>query len=74
MPDDPSTDRSSLRLVECWLPLAQELNEAQGWGDDGPALERLILAAASALSSAVSVESARAILLVYHASLRARPR
>jgi hypothetical protein len=63
----------AVRLLECWLPLAQELNETQGWGDDGHALERLIQAAAPALRGAVSADTARAILLVYHASLRARP-
>jgi hypothetical protein len=59
-----------LRLLECWLPLAQELNEAQGWGDDAQALEALIRAATPALAGAPSPAAARAILAVYHTVLR----
>jgi hypothetical protein len=34
---------AALRLLKCWLPLAQELNETQGWGHNAPALQRLIV-------------------------------
>jgi hypothetical protein len=53
---------AALRLLECWLPLAQELNEAQGWGHDAPALQRLSVAAAPKLMAAQSVLAARAVL------------
>lgn len=59
-----------LRLLECWLPLAQELNEAQGWGDDAQTLEALIRAATPALAGVPSLAAARAILMVYHTVLR----
>lgn len=72
MPDEPAERRRNIRLVECWLPLAQEVNEALGWGDDAPALDLLIHTAAPALAGASSPQVARAILAVYHAVLRAR--
>lgn len=56
-----------LRLLECWLPLAQELNESQGWGDDARSLELLILAARPALRCVSRLDAARAVLMVYHA-------
>ncbi|HWQ11797.1 MAG TPA: hypothetical protein VNL77_03305 [Roseiflexaceae bacterium] len=67
---DPPDHPARLRLLECWLPLAQELNESQVWGDDATALEALIVAAAPALVAAVDTASARAILMLYHAVLR----
>jgi hypothetical protein len=57
---------ASLRLLECWLPLVQELNMLQEWGDQAAALEALIQAAAPALQHSSSVGSARAILILYH--------
>lgn len=71
MTDHPPDDAAQLRLLECWLPLAQELNQAQGWGDATPALEALIRAAAPVLAGAPSLDAARAILIVYHAMLQA---
>lgn len=70
MTDDQRDHPALLRLLECWLPLAQELNAAQGWGDDARALEALIHAAAPALGAAESSACARAILLVYHTQQR----
>lgn len=60
---------AELRLIECWLPLAQDVSEAQGWGEGARALERLIAAAAPALATAVDTPSARAILVLYHTLL-----
>ncbi len=40
------------RLVEGWLPLAQQANQRYGWGLDGAALEALILRAAARLGQA----------------------
>ncbi len=58
---------SRLRLLECWLPLAQEVNDAEGWKCDGPSLEAIILVALPALRQACSTAEARAILRrVYH--------
>lgn len=65
-----STSFAILRLLECWLPLAQELNQAEHWDADGRTLESLILAAAPALIHAEHIDAARAILMVYHALLR----
>lgn len=57
---------ADLRLLECWLPLAQALREEEGWPDDAAAIEALILRAAPLLHGAPSLAAARAILLVYH--------
>jgi len=61
-----------LRLLECWLPLAQELNETLGWDAGAAALESLIEHAAPALRAATTAEGARAILVLYHASMGTR--
>jgi hypothetical protein len=58
-----------LRLLECWLPLAQELNATLGWGDAAAALESLIARAAPALRMATTTEGARALLMLYHANM-----
>ena len=55
-----------LRLLECWLPLAQALCERAGWSDGPAQIEALILAAAPALSRAGSPAEANAILWSYH--------
>jgi hypothetical protein len=66
-------DAAMLRLLECWMPLAQELNQTEKWGDDSAALERLIRLAAPVLTAVDHVQSARAILMVYHAIARKEP-
>jgi hypothetical protein len=58
-----------VRLLECWLPLAQELNTTLGWGADAAALESLIARAAPALHMATTADHARAFLMLYHASM-----
>jgi hypothetical protein len=63
---EPADDSAALRLLECWLPLAQALREEEGWRDGAAALEALILRAAPLLQGAPSLAAARAILLVYH--------
>jgi hypothetical protein len=50
------------RLLEGWLPLAQEANTRYGWALDGPALEALVLRAAQPLGRARSAFEAYAIL------------
>jgi hypothetical protein len=55
------------------MPLAQELNQTEQWDDDGVALERLIRLAAPVLAAVDHVQSARAILMVYHAIARKEP-
>jgi hypothetical protein len=69
--DGTRDDSATLQLLECWLPLAQELNETLGWGADASALEELIQSAAPLLASAASEDTARVILVVYHSTLRA---
>lgn len=62
-----------IRLVERWLPLAQELREDQGWSDDTATLVTLITRAAMLLQGASSPPAARAILMAYHAFCRIDP-
>lgn len=60
---DPIEDAGKCqRLLEGWLPLAQEANQRYGWELDAPALERLIISAAPALGLARSSFEAYAIL------------
>ncbi|WP_448545192.1 hypothetical protein [Roseiflexus sp.] len=73
MANPSSEDAAMLRLLECWMPLAQELNQTEKWGDDSAALERLIRLAAPVLTAVDHVQSARAILMVYHAIARKEP-
>jgi len=55
-------DAMRLRILECWLPLAQDVDQEHAWGCDGPTLQTLILAALPALHYACSTAEARAIL------------
>jgi hypothetical protein len=64
--DVSDSDQARLRLLECWLPLAQQLNQDGGWGYDPPALEALILAAAPALAESDGATIARAVLWWQH--------
>lgn len=66
MPADPPDTATRLRLLECWLPLAQQLNQDLGWGHDPPKLEALILAAAGDLAQTDSATTARAVLWRQH--------
>ncbi|GAB4434425.1 MAG: hypothetical protein OHK0015_24160 [Chloroflexi bacterium OHK40] len=50
------------RLLEGWLPLAQEANTQYGWALEALALEILVLQAAPALAMARTSFEARAIL------------
>lgn len=59
-------ERSSLRILEIWLPLAQQENMVQKWGYDAAGLEALILASVPALRQAQTVLSARYILWHTH--------
>lgn len=54
------------RLLECWLPFAQQINQDLGWGCTAPDLEALILAAASDLGQTNSATTARAVLWRQH--------
>lgn len=47
------------RLLEGWLPLAQDVNGQYGWALEPVALETLILHAAPALQSARTAAEAR---------------
>jgi hypothetical protein len=60
------------RLLECWLPLAQDLNERYRWGHDSQALEALLLAAAPALREVQNAIEAHAILWYQHLVQQAR--
>lgn len=67
---DPTT---RLRLIERWLPLAQNANDHYGWQLDGPALEALIIAAAPALDQAPSTLAAQAVLWYRYRAVRPQP-
>jgi hypothetical protein len=59
------------RLVEGWLPLAQDMNQQYGWQLDGSALEALIITAMPALADAHSALAARAVFWqLYHRHAR----
>ncbi len=63
---DLSYDSSMrLRLLECWLPLAQQANQLYGWKYDAPSLEALIIAAAPRLMYAHNYLEAHVILWHY---------
>jgi hypothetical protein len=59
---DLATTFERQRLLEGWLPLAQDANDQYGWALDGPGLEILILRAAPALQAARTALEARAML------------
>jgi hypothetical protein len=61
-----STNKTHLRLLENWLPLAQEVNLLYGWDYDASALEELVITAADTLAQAHSSVEARVILWYYH--------
>lgn len=62
------------RLLEGWLPLAQDVNQQYGWQLDGSALERLIMAAAPALAEAQTPLAARAVFWqTYHQQMKDAP-
>ena len=64
---EDQSDRGRQRLLEGWLPMAQDANQQYGWQLDGPALEALIIFAAPALAKAQSPLAARAVLWqAYH--------
>ncbi len=64
--NDVPTDRSRIRELECWLPLAQEVNLEQDWQCSGMELQGLIVRALPALDQACSAPEARAILQRVH--------
>jgi hypothetical protein len=55
-----------LRLLECWIPLAQQFNQDLRWGYAPHDLETLIIAAAPDLAHTDSAVTARAILWRHH--------
>ena len=55
-----------LRLLECWLPLAQQINQDLVWGYASADLEALILAASTDLVQTDSATTARAVLWMRH--------
>lgn len=50
------------RVLEGWLPFAQDTNQLYGWQLDGPSLEALIIVAAPALMQSRTLLAARAVL------------
>jgi hypothetical protein len=72
MPDISRRTDGWLRLLECWLPLAQEANKLYGWGCTPADLEALILRSAPDLALAHTPLEARVILWHYHLTNGAR--
>lgn len=71
MSQENEADARRLRLLEGWFLLAQEANQQYGWQLDGPALERLIIAAAPALAITQTSLAARAVLWqTYHRQVK----
>ena len=66
MPTEQPISPDRLRLLECWLPLAQQLNQDLGWQRNPTDLEALIMAAASELAQTDSATTARAVLWRQH--------
>ena len=66
MSTESSVSHDRLRLLECWLPLAQQLNQDLGWERNPTDLEALILAAAAELAQIDSATTARAVLWRQH--------
>jgi hypothetical protein len=66
MASEPLDTAARLRLLECWLPLAQQLNQDLGWQRTSAELEALILAAAADLARTDSATTARAVLWRQH--------
>jgi hypothetical protein len=66
MTDQGSDPTVRQRLLECWLPLAQQISEDLGWGYPAVELEALILAAAADLIQTDSATTARAVLWRQH--------
>ena len=67
MTENVLDDRTRLRMLECWLPLAQDTKQEQGWDCDSSTLEAIVLIALPALAQACNTVEARAILRrVYH--------
>lgn len=62
-------DDERLRLLECWLPLAQAVCARAGWREDAASLEALVLVAAPVLARARSAAEACAILTACHSLL-----
>lgn len=60
--DGPPEGGGQQRLLEGWLPLAQEASARYGWALAAPELEALILAAAQSLGRARSTLEACAVL------------
>lgn len=66
----PARKGEQVRVLECWLPLAQEINQTHGWGYDARALERLVLLAIPALQRTHNSLTARAVLWHYYRQQR----
>lgn len=67
MTENVQVDGGRQRLLERWLPLAQDANLRYNWYLNYPALEALIIAAAPALAQSQNLLTAwTALWQVYH--------
>lgn len=74
MNEEPVDEVQRQRLLECWLPLAQQVMVDLGASYAPAELEALILAAASDLAKTDSATTARAVLWRQHLRNRSIPR
>lgn len=73
MQEDTGDATQRQRLLECWLPLAQQLLADGGISATPTQLEALVLAAAHELAQAHSASSARAVLWAQHRRTQKAP-
>jgi hypothetical protein len=66
MQEEPMDDARRQRLLECWLPLAQQVMQDLGATYTPAELEALILTAAGDLAETDSATTARAVLWRQH--------
>ncbi len=66
MSDNIHDHNARIRLLECWMPLAQETNQLYHWGYGARMLEELIIQAAPDLNQAHTFLEARVILWHYY--------
>ena len=66
MSEPPLNATRQQRLLECWLPLAQQVMLDIGWRASPAELEALILAAARDLAYVDSASTARAVLWTHY--------
>lgn len=66
MRNELEAESERVRLLECWLPLAQAIGTACGWDKRALSLEELVVTASAALAKSHSTENAAQILTHFY--------